>query len=161
MDMQSVPLWIYPLAFLLVLGPLVTLHELGHYLVGRFFGVGAEAFSVGFGKELAGFTDKRGTRWKLSAIPIGGYVQFKGDMNPASVPDPEHPPQPDDFHSKPLWQKALIVAAGPFANILIAVGIFAALFGGTPTQASGPTGPMTVVSAAIVLAVMIGRSSYL
>ncbi|WP_199857871.1 RIP metalloprotease RseP [Erythrobacter sp. EC-HK427] len=126
--MQSVPLWIYPLAFLLVLGPLVTLHELGHYLVGRFFGVGAEAFSVGFGKELAGFTDKRGTRWKLSAIPIGGYVQFKGDMNPASVPDPEHPPQPDDFHSKPLWQKALIVAAGPFANILIAVSIFAAFF---------------------------------
>lgn len=128
MDFQSVPLWIYPLGFLLMLGPLVTLHELGHYLVGRFFGVGAEAFSVGFGKEIAGFTDKRGTRWKLSALPIGGYVQFKGDMNPASVPDPDNPPAPDDFHSKPLWQKALIVAAGPVANILIAIGIFAAFF---------------------------------
>ena len=65
------------------------MHELGHYLVGRWFGVKAEAFSIGFGKELFGWTDKRGTRWKLSALPLGGYVQFAGDMNPASQPDAE------------------------------------------------------------------------
>ena len=76
------------LAFLLVLGPLVVVHELGHYLVGRFFGVKADVFSVGFGKELAGWTDRRGTRWRLSALPLGGYVQFAGDMNAASAPGP-------------------------------------------------------------------------
>ena len=85
---MNLPLWIYyVLGFPLLLGPLVTIHELGHYLVGRWFGVHAEAFSVGFGREIWGFTDKRGTRWKLSALPLGGYVQFKGDMNPASIPD--------------------------------------------------------------------------
>ncbi len=128
MDITSLPWWMYIAGFLLMLGPLVVLHELGHYLVGRFFGVGAEAFSVGFGKELAGFTDKRGTRWKLSALPFGGYVQFKGDMNPASVPDPNNPGEPDHFQTKPLWQKSLIVAAGPVTNILVAIVIFAAFF---------------------------------
>ncbi|MDE1466446.1 RIP metalloprotease RseP [Aurantiacibacter sp. D1-12] len=118
----------YIAGFLLMLGPLVVVHELGHYLVGRFFGVGAEAFSVGFGKEIAGYTDKRGTRWKLSALPFGGYVQFKGDMNPASVPDPNNPGEPDHFQNKPLWQKSLIVAAGPVTNILVAIAIFAAFF---------------------------------
>ncbi|OZA91620.1 MAG: RIP metalloprotease RseP [Erythrobacter sp. 34-65-8] len=124
----------YIAGFLLVLGPLVTVHEFGHYLVGRWFGVKAEAFSVGFGKELFGWTDKRGTRWKISALPLGGYVQFKGDMNPASVPDedalaaiPAHERQ-DAFHFKPLWQRALIVAAGPVTNIVVALAIFAAFF---------------------------------
>lgn len=128
---DSPPVWMWIIGFLLVLGPLVTLHELGHYLVGRFFGVKADAFSVGFGKELAGFTDKRGTRWKLSALPLGGYVQFAGDMNPASQPSAEWLALPDEekqrtFPSKPLWQKALIVAAGPFTNFAIAVVILAA-----------------------------------
>ena len=86
----NLPLWLYyVIGFPLLLGPLVTIHELGHYLVGRWFGVHAEAFSVGFGKEIWGFTDRRGTRWKLSVLPLGGYVQFKGDMNPASIPDPQ------------------------------------------------------------------------
>jgi regulator of sigma E protease len=121
-------MWI--LGFLLVLGPLVTLHELGHYLVGRRFGVKADAFSIGFGKELAGFTDRRGTRWKISALPLGGYVKFAGDMNPASQADPEWlalPPEEraQTFQSKPLWQKALIVAAGPVTNFLIAIAILA------------------------------------
>ena len=121
------------LAFVLVLGPLVLVHELGHYLVGRWFGVKAEAFSIGFGKEVAGWTDRRGTRWKLSALPLGGYVQFAGDMNAMSQPDGRHA---DDgltaeqravtFHAKPLWQRSLIVLAGPLTNLLFAVAIFAA-----------------------------------
>ena len=131
---ESPPFWMYIAGFLLVLGPLVTVHEFGHYLVGRWFGVKAEAFSVGFGKELFGWTDRRGTRWKISALPLGGYVQFKGDMNPASVPDEAAlaaipaGERGDAFHFKPLWQRALIVAAGPITNILVALGIFAAFF---------------------------------
>ena len=127
---ENVPFWMWIVGFLLVLGPLVTIHELGHYLVGRWFGVKADAFSIGFGKEIAGWTDKRGTRWKLSALPLGGYVQFAGDMNPASQPDPEWLSLPEvernrTFQAKPLWQRALIVAAGPVTNLLLAVAIFA------------------------------------
>ena len=132
---ESPPFWMYVAGFLLLLGPLVTLHELGHLLVGRWFGVKAEAFSVGFGKEIAGFTDKRGTRWKLSALPLGGYVQFQGDMNPASVPDPAAPKEEGSFQHAALWKRALIVAAGPVTNLLVAIAIFAAFFAiyGKPT----------------------------
>ncbi|MBO6527167.1 MAG: RIP metalloprotease RseP [Erythrobacter sp.] len=129
------PLWLYyVIGFPLLLGPLVTFHELGHYLVGRWFGVHAEAFSVGFGKEIWGFTDKRGTRWKLSALPLGGYVQFKGDMNPASIPDAEATARASaeertgSFHHAALWKRALIVFAGPATNILLTLGIFASFF---------------------------------
>ena len=121
----------YVLGFVLLLGPLVTIHELGHYLVGRWFGVRADSFSIGFGRELAGWTDKRGTRWKLSLLPLGGYVQFAGDMNPASQPDAEWlklPPAEREacFPAKPLWQRALIVLAGPLANFLFAIAVLAA-----------------------------------
>lgn len=121
-------------AFLLVLGPLVLIHELGHYLVGRLFGVKAEAFSIGFGKEIAGWSDKRGTRWKLSLLPLGGYVQFAGDMNPSSAPsaaDDQLSPEERavTFHAKPLWQRALIVLAGPMTNLLLCVAIFAGFYG--------------------------------
>lgn len=121
-------------AFLLVLGPLVLIHELGHYLVGRLFGVKADAFSIGFGKELAGWTDKRGTRWKLSMLPLGGYVQFAGDMNPSSAPSAlddrmSAEERSHTFHVKPLWQRALIVLAGPMTNLLLCVAIFATFFG--------------------------------
>jgi regulator of sigma E protease len=121
-------------AFLLVLGPLVVIHELGHYLMGRLFGVKAEAFSIGFGKELMGWTDKRGTRWKLATLPLGGYVQFAGDMNPSSAPSAATDgltPQERSrtFHGKPVWQRALIVLAGPMTNLLLCVAIFAGFYG--------------------------------
>jgi regulator of sigma E protease len=117
------------LAFLLVLGPLVVIHELGHYLVARLFGVRADAFSVGFGKELFGRTDRRGTRWKLCAIPLGGYVQFAGDANAASMPDPalvgaSAEELQGTFPGAKLWHRALIVVAGPLTNLVLAVAIF-------------------------------------
>lgn len=129
--LQSPSILLTIVAFLLLLGPLVVVHEFGHYLVGRLFGVKAEAFSVGFGKELFGWTDKRGTRWKLSALPLGGYVQFAGDWNAVGMPDgkldelAQHE-RDQTFHAKPLWQRALIVAAGPVTNFLVAIAIFAA-----------------------------------
>ena len=134
---QSPGILLTVLAFALVIGSLVTLHELGHYLAGRWFGVKADAFSFGFGRELAGFTDKRGTRWKISMLPFGGYVKFAGDMNPASQPDPDWMLLPAEerektFQAKPLWQRAIIVAAGPVMNFLIAIvilGSFAAIYG--------------------------------
>ncbi|MCK0531928.1 RIP metalloprotease RseP [Sphingobium agri] len=131
------------LAFVAVIGPLVFVHELGHYLVGRWFGVKAEAFSIGFGPELAAWVDKRGTRWRIGALPLGGYVRFKGDMNAASQTDPawlQLPPseRAESFPAKPLWQKAAIVAAGPFINFLFAILIlstFAFVYGESRTPA--------------------------
>ena len=126
------PLWFILIAFLLAIGPLVFFHELGHYWVARWFGVGAEQFSIGFGHEVAGWTDKRGTRWKVGWLPLGGYVRFVGDMNPASQPDTTTEVAPElraiSFHHKPWWQRFLIVLAGPVANFLLAIAIFAAFF---------------------------------
>ncbi|MEG3151684.1 RIP metalloprotease RseP [Sphingomonas sp. ZT3P38] len=137
------------LAFVLVIGPLVFLHEMGHYLAGRLFGVKVEAFSIGFGQEVFGVTDKRGTRWKFGWLPLGGYVRFAGDMNPASVPDADWLMLPPEerartFPSKPVWQRAIIVAAGPVTNFLIALLIlagFAFAYGDsrTPTVAGNIT----------------------
>ena len=128
MDNPGVPLTI--LAFIAVIGPLVFVHEMGHYLAGRLFGVHAEAFSIGFGREVAGWTDRRGTRWKLGWLPLGGYVRFAGDMNPASQPTPEWLALPAaerarTFQAKPVWQRAIVVAAGPAVNFLLAVLILA------------------------------------
>ena len=119
------------LAFVAVIGPLVFVHELGHYLVGRWCGVKAEAFSIGFGPEIAAWVDRRGTRWRIGALPLGGYVRFKGDMNAASQTDPAWLQLPaaeraESFPAKPLWQRAAIVAAGPFINFLFAILILAA-----------------------------------
>ena len=140
-EFETVPIWLTVVGFLLLLGPLVTLHELGHYLVARWCGVKAEVFSVGFGRELLGRTDKNGTRWRLSLLPLGGYVQFKGDMSPASQPSEEYLALPEEerrqcFQSAKLGHKALIVAAGPVTNILIAILIFAAFafVYGTPSN---------------------------
>ncbi|HEV2747480.1 MAG TPA: RIP metalloprotease RseP [Allosphingosinicella sp.] len=129
------------LSFLLVIGPLIFIHELGHYYVGRWFGVKAETFSIGFGREVFGWSDGRGTRWKVGWLPLGGYVRFKGDMNPASQPSDEWLSLPAEeraqtFQARKLWQRFLIVAAGPVVNLLFAVllfmGIFAAI--GYPTS---------------------------
>lgn len=121
--------------FLLVLTIVVFFHELGHYLVGRWCGIGAEVFSVGFGRELIGFTDRRGTRWKLSLIPLGGYVKFVGDENAASMPTGgETRLRLEDegtgsFPDAALWRRAATVAAGPIANFILAIAIFAVMFG--------------------------------
>ena len=126
------PVWFIALAFIAAIGPLVFIHELGHYLVARWCGVGAETFSIGFGREVAGWTDKRGTRWKVGWLPLGGYVKFVGDMTPASEDVDEAQIAPADrpraFHLKPVWQRFLIVLAGPMANFLLAIAIVSALF---------------------------------
>jgi len=114
------------LSFLLVIGPLIFVHELGHYYVGRWFGVHAETFSIGFGREIAGWTDARGTRWKVGWLPLGGYVKFAGDMNAVSQPSPEWLALPAEerartFQAKPVWQRFLIVLAGPMTNFLAAI----------------------------------------
>jgi regulator of sigma E protease len=119
---------------LIVLTAVVFVHEMGHFLVARWCGIRVAAFSIGFGRELAGFTDRRGTRWKLSAIPLGGYVRFEGDDNAASIPDPEmleHTPVSERsglFHFAPLWKRFAVVAAGPAANFILAILVFAAVF---------------------------------
>ncbi|MFV1920460.1 M50 family metallopeptidase [Sphingomonas sp. MJ1 (PH-R8)] len=145
------------LAFLLALGPLVFVHELGHYLAGRRFGVKVEAFSVGFGREIGGFTDRHGTRWKFGWLPLGGYVRFAGDMNPASQPSAEWLSLPaaersGTFQAKPLWQRAIIVAAGPVINFLIAILIlagFALAYGESRTPPTiGLVGPNSAAAAA-------------
>ncbi|MEX6723939.1 RIP metalloprotease RseP [Parapedomonas caeni] len=122
------------LTFLAVLGVLVFIHEWGHYFAGRLFKVRIETFSIGFGRELFGWTDKRGCRWKISALPFGGYVKFYGDSNAASMPSAEAIASmtPEEragaFPLKPLWQRAIIVAAGPAINFLFAILIFAGFF---------------------------------
>jgi regulator of sigma E protease len=121
------------LSFLAVLTIVVFVHEFGHFWVGRRCGVGVTAFSIGFGPEVFGWTDRHGTRWKISAIPLGGYVKFVGDVNAASVPDAEAleemPPEERavSFPHKSLPRRAAIVAAGPIANFILAIAIFAGL----------------------------------
>src|SRR3546814_19422010 len=88
-------------AFVLVIGPLVFVHELGHYLAGRWFGIKADAFSIGFGREIWGRTDKRGTRWKLGWMPLGGYVKFAGDINPAGQPSADWLAPPSEERGRP------------------------------------------------------------
>jgi len=126
------PLWLILVAFICALGPLVFFHELGHYLVARMFGIPAETFSIGFGREIAGWSDRRGTRWKIGWLPLGGYVRFVGDMSPAGDPAELEsvPPHLRDkvFQVRPVWQRFLVVLAGPAANFLLAILIFAAFF---------------------------------
>lgn len=139
-------LWSYGLPFVLVLSVLVFVHEWGHYIVARMCGVRVEVFSIGFGRELFGMNDKHGTRWKFSLVPLGGYVQMFGDVDPTSSRhidevkdhDPEHdedPPRPmtDEekkvaFFSQPVWKRILIVFAGPAINFIFAIILLAGLY---------------------------------
>ncbi|MBB4040855.1 regulator of sigma E protease [Microvirga flocculans] len=119
------------ISFLVVLTVVVFIHEFGHFWVGRLCGVGVTAFSIGFGPELFGWTDKKGTRWKICAIPLGGYVKFVGDLNAASVPDQGQLDQMPleqraiSFPHQSVAKRAAIVAAGPIANFVLAIAIFA------------------------------------
>ncbi|MET0271473.1 MAG: RIP metalloprotease [Phenylobacterium sp.] len=131
----------YIVPFLIVLGVVVTVHELGHFLAAKWLGTAIDRFSIGFGKSIAQWTDKSGVEWRIGWLPLGGYVRFAGDDNAASVPDSEDLASLREdvvkregegalsryFHFKPLWQRAIIVAAGPFANFGLAIVIFAAL----------------------------------
>lgn len=132
--------WMYAGTFILVLSILVFVHEWGHYIVARIFGVKVESFSIGFGKELFGYYDKHGTRWKFSLIPLGGYVKMFGDTDPASTGHKEtvgeglkaRPLNADErkvaFFAKPVWQRALIVFAGPAINFIFAIILLANLY---------------------------------
>ena len=123
----------YVIPFLAVLTVIVFVHEMGHYLVARWNGVAIQTFSVGFGRELFGWNDTHGTRWRISAVPLGGYVRFVGDMNAASTPDDEAianaSPElaPRLFANKNVWQRIAVVAAGPIANVILTFLILYAL----------------------------------
>jgi regulator of sigma E protease len=126
--------WILP--FIVVLSVVVVIHELGHFLVGRLFGAKVDSFSIGFGPEIFSRKDRYGTKWRVAWLPLGGYVKFFGDMGPASEPDPKALAEyeraglarDEIFHFKPLYQRALIIAAGPVANFILAIFIFAGVY---------------------------------
>jgi regulator of sigma E protease len=124
----------YILPFLFVLTLVVFFHELGHFIVARWCKVDVKVFSIGFGREIFGFDDKKGTRWRISWIPLGGYVKFAGDENAASAPDADaiknmsEEERAGNFHAKTLAQRAAVVVAGPVANFLLAIAIFAFIF---------------------------------
>jgi regulator of sigma E protease len=121
-------------AFLVVITFVVFFHELGHFLVARACGVGIETFSIGFGGEIFGWNDKKGTRWKISWLPFGGYVKFIGDAGPSSTPDREQLARMTEdekataFHLKPLLSRALVIVAGPAANFVLAILLFTCLY---------------------------------
>ncbi len=122
------------LPMIIMLSVIIFIHELGHYFVGRWCGVKIEAFSLGFGRELWARVDKRGTRWRIAAIPLGGYVKFLGDAGVASVEDPSAlaamplAARRQTLGGQPLLNRAAIVAAGPAANLLLAIALFAGVF---------------------------------
>ncbi len=121
-----------PLAFVVVLGVLVFVHELGHYLAARWRGVFVETFSIGFGQAIATWTDRLGTRWKLAWIPLGGYVKLHGQERPQDATPDERARWRvgQTFHEKSVLSRAIIIAAGPLANFLLAAVLFTALFAG-------------------------------
>ena len=123
--------------FLCAVGPLIIFHELGHYWAGRWCGVRAEAFSIGFGQPIAGWHDKRGTHWRIGWLPLGGYVKFAGEYELDGMPSPRQPF--DGFETAKLWQRAVIIAAGPVANFIIAFLVLCVIVGisGEPVMKNG------------------------
>ena len=126
---------IYIISFIILITIVVFIHEYGHYYFARKYGVAVTDFSIGFGKELFGFNDKSGTRWKFCLIPLGGYVKFFGDRNVFSQAEQKEilkkynkEDQEKLFVTKPLYQRALIVAGGPLANFLLAIIIFSSIY---------------------------------
>lgn len=125
----------YVIPFVIVLSLVVFFHEYGHFIVGRWCGVKVDAFSIGFGPELWAREDRLGTRWRIAAIPLGGYVKFHGDANGASAPDPDkigNMPESEravTFAAQSVWKRAAIVFAGPAANFVLAIIIYTAMFG--------------------------------
>ena len=131
----------YILPFLIVVGVVVTVHEFGHFLAAKWLGTKIDQFSIGFGKPIGHWRDKAGVEWRLGWLPIGGFVRFAGDENAASVPDQDalenlrrdivaldvEGALNQYYHFKPLWQRAVISAAGPFANFILSIAIFAVL----------------------------------
>ena len=134
------------IAFTIVLGVLVFVHELGHYLAARWRGVHVDAFAIGFGRPLLRWTDRRGTEWRIGWIPLGGYVKLHGQETPEEVPPEQRAAwRPGEtFHEKPVGSRAIVVAAGPVANFLLAVLLFAGLFA-TVGQPTGGTAINAVV----------------
>ena len=118
------------LAFVTVLSIIVFVHEYGHFKVARLCGVTVDTFSIGFGRSLGGFKDRYGTQWKIGWLPLGGYVKFAGDANAASMPleEARANAKPGDFHVAALWKRALIVLAGPMANFIMSIAVFALMF---------------------------------
>jgi regulator of sigma E protease len=134
---------LYVVPFIVIITFIVTIHELGHFLVARAFGIAVDRFSVGFGRTIVAIKDRWGVEWRIAWLPLGGYVKFSGDENVASVPDE------DDLESlrariiqregagaekryfafKPLWQRALVVVAGPAANFVLSIALIAILIG--------------------------------
>jgi regulator of sigma E protease len=124
----------FVIAYLFVLASVIFIHELGHFSMGRLFKMRINTFAIGFGPEIIGFTDRHGTRWKISAIPLGGFVKFFGDADGSSRMDGDAErkmtaqERAESFHFRPIWQRALVVLAGPVANFVLAICIFAATF---------------------------------
>jgi len=137
--LKSILLYVIP--FLIVIGVVITIHEMGHFFAAKALGTKIDRFAIGFGRSIAQWTDKDGVEWRIGWMPIGGYVRFAGDDNAASIPDAEDLDAMRRqlisegrgaeigryFHFKPLWQRAIIVAAGPVSNFLLAVVVFATL----------------------------------
>src|SRR5579863_2213471 len=134
---------LYIVPFLAIITLIVTIHELGHFLTARALGVAVDRFSIGFGRAILSFKDRWGVEWRVGWLPLGGYVRFAGDENLASIPDAADlkslraeiisregaGAEKRYFYFKPLWERALVVVAGPVANFLLSIALFALLFG--------------------------------
>lgn len=161
MQLIASNVWLYGVTFICILSILVFVHEWGHYIVARLCGVKVEAFSIGFGKELFGWTDKHGTRWKFALIPLGGYVKMFGDVDPTSSGHKDGVEQGDGtvrafsaherdsaFFAKKVWQRALIVFAGPGINFLFAIIVLAVLYCAVGKPVTPPVASAVEVGAA-------------